>query len=256
MSERIDNIHRFIKKHSIYSLLLGIVSVGLFIDLFSAFLIQEYGYSSIIIVFLFFLFIIGIMFLQIHIETIKRTFPITANRNQLKKKYKGLVVSVSLIREPKQELIDKINAVKGKDINNIRELNKLYILRGIGQTFRAVIHHRGELQVCWLLYTKESKESMEVIEHFIKKFCRKNVKIIPIKIENSNNIRNIHKTINEIYIGAVEEHKLPETEIIIDITGGTTPMSCAIILACVSSERCIEYIEQGPKKQLMEIEHL
>jgi hypothetical protein len=167
--------------------------------------------------------------------------------------YKGLIVSISMINEAKEEIINKINLVT--DPNNLEDLNKLFELRGVGQTFRAIIHHRKELEVCWLLHTEGSVEAKEVVERFIKKFGLKLIDTIPIRIEDPYNLKSIHKAVDEIYVKGLEEVKLNETEVIADITGGTTPMSSAIILACTSSDRDIEYVEQDTN-ELKKVEHI
>jgi len=153
----------------------------------------------------------------------------------------------------KDQVINKINSVN--DINNLEDLNKLFELRGVGQTFRAIIHHRKELEVCWLLHTDGSVEAKEVVERFIKKFCLKLINTFPIRIEDPYNLKSIHKAVDEIYVKGLEEVNLHETEVIADITGGTTPMSSAIILACTSSDRKIEYVEQDTNK-LKKVEHI
>ena len=154
----------------------------------------------------------------------------------------------------KDQVINKINSVK--DINNLEDLNKLFELRGVGQTFRAIIHHRKKLKVCWLLYTEGSVEAKEVVELFIKKFALKLINTIHVRIDDPYNLKSIRKAVDEIYVKDIEDEevKLQETDVIADITGGTTPMSSAIILACTSSDRKIEYVEQDTNA-LIKVEH-
>ena len=40
------------------------------------------------------------------------------------------------------------------------------------------------------------------------------------------------------------EAGLDETDVIADLTGGTVIMSCAMIFACLSPQRDMEYVEQ------------
>ena len=254
MSKIIDTLSSFIKKHPIYSILFSIVFGGMLINILSDILSQEFGsFTAIVILAIGFLVVFIITTIHILNENRKRKQLGTTPFEPLGERYKGLIVSISIINEAKEEITNKINSVK--DLNDVEGLNKLYELRGIGQTFRAIIHHLKELEVCWLLYTEDSVEGKEVVEHFIKKFGSGIVNSIPILIENPNNIKSIFKTINEIYVKGLEEVNLHETEVIADITGGTTPMSSAIILACTSSDRNIEYVEQDTNA-LIKAEHI
>lgn len=259
MSEIVDRIYSIIKRHPVYSFLLSACLLALVINVLSNFLSQKYGaYNAMAIVAI--ALILSILAIPVYslVEYWKKSKKIKYSElipkfEPLEKKYKGLIVSISKIDEDKEELINKINSIES--LNDVEGLNKLYELRGIGQTFRAIIHHLRELEVCWLLYTEGSMESKEVVGHFIKKFGSRTVKSIPIIIENPNDIKSIYKVINEIYVKGLEEVNLHETEVIADITGGTRPISSAIILACTSSDRNIEYVEQDTNA-LIKVEHI
>ena len=254
MSKIIEGFYSLLKRQPIYGILIGTVLGGLLINILAALLSQEFGvYRAMVLLAstLVLFFIIAIV--HFWNEDRKRKRLGTTPFEPLGERYKGLIVSISMINEPKEEITNKINSVK--DLNDVEGLNKLYELRSIGQTFRAIIHHLKELEVCWLLYTEGSVEGKEVVGHFIKKFGSGIVNTIPILIENPNNIKSIHKIINEIYVKGLEEVNLHETEVIADITGGTTPMSSAIILACTSSDRNIEYVEQDTNA-LIKVEHI
>jgi hypothetical protein len=258
MSEIINSFSTYLKNHpganTIVSFLLG----GLLGNVLSNWVYQEFGYlTAIVSTVVLIAFVLLVIFLAIHITPRYKD----RKREQLKNiifeplgdRYKGLIVSISRLNDAKEEIINKIDSIK--DINNLEDLNKLFELRGVGQTFRAIIHHRKELEVCWLLYTEGSVEGKEVVEHFIKKFGLSLINTIPIFIEDPYNIKSIHKSINGIYVKGLEEANLHETDVIADITGGTTPMSSAIILACTSSDRNIEYVEQNTNA-LIKVEHI
>jgi uncharacterized membrane protein YeaQ/YmgE (transglycosylase-associated protein family) len=259
MSKIIERFYSLLKVQS--GFLIGIF-VGLLTGIVADWLSQEYGFfrGMTLVAIAFVVFFIIASVLAIIVATIHSLYK-SWKRKQLKnvsfepldETYKGLIVSISKINEAKEEVINKINSVN--DINNLEDLKKLFELRGVGQTFRAIIHHRKELEVCWLLHTDGSMEAKEVVEWFIKKFCLKLITIIPIRIEDPYNLKSIHKAVNEIYVKGLEEAKLHETDVIADITGGTTPMSSAIILACTSADRDIEYVEQDTN-QLKKVEHI
>lgn len=250
MSAIKDQFNRFLKRYPIYNSLLSMLIGGLLLNLLSDYLPSLLGLSNLMRIISCSAFII-IVVMGLHFyQSIRKVYE-SQIFEPLGEQYKGLIVSVSKISEPKKELKDKIDSVK--DLNDTEKLNELYEIRGIGQTLRAIRHHLGKLEVCWLLYTKESEEANEVLKHFIKKFDRIAPK--PILIEKPFDMKSVHKTINEIYVKGIEEVNLHEKEVIADITGGTTPMSGAIIIAChASSDRAIEYVEQNTNK-LIKIEH-
>lgn len=245
----IDRIKKFYKRHSIYEILFSVLLGGLLINLLANYLPPIFGFINLFIfIFIAALFLVCIGVIHFYLSSRKKFEPDISR--PLEKQYKGLIVSISRTNESKKDLIDKINAVN----KGLEDVNKLYEIRGIGQAFRAIMHHLGTLEVCWLLYTNESKDGKEIVEHFINKFGS-GVVTKPIFLEKPFDIKSTYKIINEIYVKGLEEVNLREKEVIADITGGTTPMSGAIILACnASSDRDIEYIEQN-NIELIEIEH-
>jgi len=258
MSEIINSFSTYLKNHPEANTIISFLFGGLLGNVLSSWVYQEFGYlTAIVSAVVLIALVLLVIFLAIHITPWYKD----RKREQLKNiifeplgdRYKGLIVSISRLNDAKEEIINKIDSIK--DINNLEDLNKLFELRGVGQTFRAIIHHRKELEVCWLLHTEGAVEGKEVVEHFIKKFGLSLINTIPIFIEDPYNIKSIHKTINEIYVKGLEEVNLHETDVIADITGGTTPMSSAIILACTSSDRNIEYVEQNTNA-LIRVEHI
>lgn len=169
----------------------------------------------------------------------------------LLEKHKGLIVSVSRLIEPKKDVLDKINAVH--DISDQDGLKTIYDIRGIGQTFRAIIHHAGELRDCWLLCTGDVNESQELIKYFINKFLDPTIRIHPVKIDDPFKIETTFKEINKIYSEELKTYMLSENEVISDLTGGTSIMSCAMILSCLSPDRDMEYVLQNDERRLIKI---
>ena len=137
---------------------------------------------------------------------------------------KGLIVSISLLTEQKEALIDELNAVKNDDKEGLEALFKI---RGVGQTFKALIHHRKKLKVCWLLFTKAkcSVEGKEVVEQFIDRFCP-GVTPKTIPLDNHNDIKSVSDELKKVYANGLELFNLDETDVIADVTGGTSAISC------------------------------
>jgi len=184
-------------------------------------------------------------------KSIRKGLKTNLTTEDLLEKYKGLVVSISLIREPKQDIFNKINAVK--DVHDRDKMELVYKTIGIGQTFRAIKHHLGELRDCWLLCTGDVEESKELVEHFINKFSKNTVRIHPIEINDPYKVEETFKKINRIYSEEIKSYDLIENEVIADLTGGTAIMSCAMIFSCLSPDRDMEYVLQKEDRKLIKI---
>jgi hypothetical protein len=257
MSGAVDELVNFLKIHPVYSLLVTSVILALLVNVLSDLLGQKYGaFNAIAIVLIALVLSLLTMPLYSWIEGRKRE----KLRNTkipsfepIKEKYKGLIVAISRINENEGDLINLINKVK--DTKGIEGVAELYEIRGVGQTFRAIAHHLGVLEFCWLLFTEQSKEAKDVVVYFIKEFASGTVKQIPVPIDDPFNIKSTYKVVSEIYGKGLGEVNLRETEVIADITGGTAPMSAAIILVCASSDRAIEYVEQDTNA-LIKVEHI
>ena len=168
-------------------------------------------------------------------------------------KYKGLIVSISNILDPKEVILEKINAIK--DVNDQENLENAYNIRGIGQTFRAIVHHLGKLERCWLLCTPQVKDSEYLVNQFIQKLCCNTVHVYEVEITDSYKIESTFKKIKTIYTDNLKEYNLSEKDVIADLTGGTAIMSCAMMLACLSPYRDTEYLLQaGDKRKLIKID--
>lgn len=256
MSGAINELFNFLKIHPVYSLLVTSVILALLVNVLSDFLGQKYGaFNAIAIIVIALVLALLTMPLYSWIEGRKRRHikDRIPSFEPIKKKYKGLIVSISRINETKDDMINLIKTVKdNKGIEGVAELQQI---RGIGQTFRAIVHHLGELRYCWLLFTEQSREAKDVVDYFIKEFTSGTVRAIPVPIDNPYDIKSTYKVVSEIYVKGLGEVNLRETEVIADITGGTAPMSAAIILVCTSSDRSIEYVEQDTNA-LIEVEHI
>ncbi len=123
-------------------------------------------------------------------------------------------------KEPTPEkirvMIDSI-----KDREDEEEMGKLYEIIGIGQTIKAINHHLGKLEWCWLLHTGKSSVSMGLVEDFVKTFGGGTVKVKPVEIEDINKIGEVSKVVDDIYRNGLEERGLVQSDVIVDVTGGT-----------------------------------
>lgn len=172
---------------------------------------------------------------------------------ELKNKYKGLVAFVS--NPPRGKTKDEwLNECKGKINSAIasQNISEVAGIQGIGQTFKAINHHLGELKYCWLLYTDQSDVNIDIIKYFIDSVTEKSLRPDFVKINDANDSKHIKETIDNIY------HNLPEgvkvTDVIADITAGNKPMTAGMVLSCLDQERNIEYIEQSEKRVIIEVD--
>ncbi|MDI6886132.1 MAG: hypothetical protein QMD22_07305 [archaeon] len=154
MNRAFDELFNFLKIHPIYSLIVTSIILALMINVASDLLSQLYGaYNAMMIVTIALVALVFPILIYSWAESRsrERLKAVIQSFDALKKKYKGLIVSISKTNETKEKVIKMIDSVEG--LEDVEGLNKLYALRGIGQTFRAIVHHFGELKVCWLLYT-------------------------------------------------------------------------------------------------------
>lgn len=81
-------------------------------------------------------------------------------------------------------------------------------------------------------------------DQVIKEFGYETVKVESCHLESPNDIESVYKVIDGIYKKELGKYNLEEKEVITDVTGGTTILSSAMILAYISPDRDIEYVEQ------------
>jgi hypothetical protein len=215
MNEKLTRFSLFIKNNwlvngIIFVIIIAFFFQGVLTNVLVAWLMSNFGIrgttlTSLTICF----FLLGFVIIWFQTDEIKREK--IKNRAKLKadptsedlqEKYKAVIFSISRIGEPKQNILNKINAVR--DIYDNDGLNKVYEIRGIGQTFRAIIHHLGELKYCWLLCSEDVEESKELVEHFVKKFSKNTVLVHSIKINDPFKIEETFKEINNIYTDKIK----------------------------------------------------
>jgi len=243
-----ERFETFLKLNPLLTFVCGTLSV-LVIEEFFGLLPQ--GRERLLLIFgLFALILLPLTIRSVWIEGKRKNLP-TYKYGDVDER-KGLIVSISLLKEQKETLIDKLNAVK---IDDKAGLESLFKIRGVGQTFKVLIHHRKKMKVCWLLYTKaeDSVKAKEVVEHFIDRFCP-GVTPEPISLDNHNDIKSVYDELKKIYTTGFELFNLDETDVIADVTGGTAGISCAITSACSSFGVDMEYIEQSEEGNLIKLQ--
>ena len=334
MTNRLDKISMFVKRNFLASLL-GSAAIYIFFDILigvlNNWIPEQFGFRNVIMAWLTVIIIIfvAIFILYYREEKIKKDIIAKPTYEPLQERYKGLIVSISLISEPKEEIKEAIDNIRdeylfnwddvpGNDTEKLlsflkdecdiswsenveinkstddkmilitggknsvkividkeggkgsihlsdgyiynlevkvemgklkiyvidKGLYKIFKIRGIGQTFRAIKHHCGALEKCWMLCSGDVEVSKELVKHFTNKFSKKTVQVEPITLIKLNNIEEIYKKIDHIYREMIKKNGFDETDMIADLTGGTVIISCAMIFACLSPQRDMEYVEQ------------
>lgn len=172
------------------------------------------------------------------------------HKNNLKDKYKGVITFVSI--PPRDDKTEEQWVIECKNkINRYPENKKeILCLSGIGQTFRAILHHDEKLTHIWLIYTKKSKLNLQIIDYFLKNVIKRKLTIIPIEIENENDVVHVKAKIDAIYKNLPKDFEVKD--VIADITSGTKIMTSAMFLSCLPADRNIEYVEQN-NNELIEV---
>ena|GEM_PF-2013962 len=248
------------KKYPVYNELINSFFIsGVFSSLFCSYLTSDINIYLLMKLIGFILLIIFLIFIfgNIHFYLLKRKKVDIPKAPKASKKYRGLVVSISMARKNKETLILEIDSlyerVKKDEAPEKLLHNFFKDTIGIGQTFSAIYYHRENLEVCWLLYTDRSNEAKEVVKYFITKFVP-TVTYIEIIIEDASDFKGIQNTVSRIYPKEFEKYNLEEKDVISDITGGTTPMSGAIIIECnIKENRVMQYTKQDEDPELIEI---
>ncbi|AKB78444.1 hypothetical protein MSHOH_1961 [Methanosarcina horonobensis HB-1 = JCM 15518] len=232
---------------------------AIFINLLSNILSYNIGnfQSVLIIVFLFLcLILLFVAFEKRNEKKLRKLIDSSINSRKLRGEYKGLIAFVSDNKEKgdkeKREYLEKCK----KDIKNYKETGNVETIagiRGIGQTFRALDYHlkTGKLRHCWLIYSDQSGVNLDVVKSFFEIVTENAIKPEPVRINDPNNSKHIKEIIDEIYDDLPSD--LRETDIVADITAGNKPMTAAMVLSCLNSDRGLEYIEQSNKNELIEV---
>jgi len=120
-----------------------------------------------------------------------------------------------------------------------------------------VAFHAPVLEKCFLLTTKETsgehadnlyKKAKKLIEYIVKNRTNRSLVCVEKNIgenkEDSNDIGKVGNKIKQIYDN-LDRENYSLTDVVANITGGTSAMSGGMILATLAEDRKIEYVRQG-----------
>jgi hypothetical protein len=202
------------------------------------------------------LILVSVAFERRNERKLRKLIDSSVESRKLRGEYKGLIAFVSDNKEKgdreKRAYLEKSK----KDILSYKEtsnVENIAGIRGIGQTFRALDYHikTGKLRHCWLIYSDQSGVNVDIIKGFFEIVTGNAIKPDFVKIEYPNESKHIKEIIDRIYKDLPAD--LKETDVISDITAGNKPMTAAMVLSCLNSDRNIEYIEQSEKNELIEV---
>jgi hypothetical protein len=173
--------------------------------------------------------------------------------------YRGLIclVSAPLDKNPKKQppyiesLIEQA-AILSDNATSIELRDS-----PIGAILKALELHRRDLKDCWFLSSKESKPYFEVLSKACARYFPK------VRCHDPVEVSDVYEKIDEVYdaahrlYGRLEGESNGEVkphEVVVDITGGTKIMSIAVALACLDSDRQIQYLEQKERTKFYKID--
>lgn len=164
------------------------------------------------------------------------------------KPHKGLVFSLSAPQNITKDAICKMIENTNKE-----QLESLFNIWSIGQLFKGLYHHHEELLHVWPLTTERSKDFLTCIDDFLRKFIPKarnnwyeqQSVCHLIKEDDFELIEEIKSKLTDIFSkNNLEQYYFKKTDIIVDISGGTKPITIGSIFGAIDSSIDIQYVEQ------------
>ena len=107
----------------------------------------------------------------------------------------------------------------------------------------AIAHHSPRLEHLWLVFTPQTRDEELGLFQDICDRLRVPFQLHEMELGNPDDLLDIQQVINTAYREA-EELGLPESEVTTDITSGSALMSAGGVLACVRSQRRVQYLNQ------------
>ncbi len=144
--------------------------------------------------------------------------------NQQPRKYAGLIVIIGKGR-PNADPMEQ----------SAREAIKYHLPSGGGPG----------LKHCWLIATTGADGSMSYAQKF-KEYCEGNsvtAEILPV--DDPFGVQHTYEVVRRVYETEAPKAGLAEEDVIADVTGGTSPMSIGMALAC-GERRSMEYMYGQP----------
>lgn len=190
------------------------------------------------------------------------------------RKTRGLIIALSLLRKQHQELLtSNIDAIKRNNTNiraifeKVLKLTDSQEIQRIEQSLRteqfsddaieaykiiastelyppllAIEHHSQKLKQVWVLLTAEAKTSTYPIFQDLIKCLYGKIRYKPIPLSDPDDIHDICAMVDKIFYNVRRQLKYTDADITADITSGPATASAGIILACVHSDRQMEYL--------------
>jgi len=109
--------------------------------------------------------------------------------------------------------------------------------------FYAIAYHSQKLEHLWIVVTEQTKGDELSLFREICQRLKSQFQIHELELKNPDDLPSIQQVINTAYKQA-ESLGLPEYEVTTDITSGSSLMSAGGVLACVRSQRRVQYLNQ------------
>jgi len=109
--------------------------------------------------------------------------------------------------------------------------------------FYAIAYHYQKLEHLWIVVTEQTKGDELSLFREICRRLNAEFQIHELELKNSDDLPSIQQVVNAAYKQA-ESLGLPENEVTTDITSGSSLMSAGSVLACVRSQRRVQYLNQ------------
>lgn len=107
--------------------------------------------------------------------------------------------------------------------------------------FYAIAYHYARLEHLWLVVTDQTKGEELALFRQICDRLKAKFQLHELELEKPDSLPGIQQVVNDAYRRA-EELGLPESEVTTDITSGSSLMSVGGVLACVRSQRRVQYL--------------
>lgn len=103
----------------------------------------------------------------------------------------------------------------------------------------AIAYHRehGAPRHCWMVVSPDARPKAEQLGDELR---RQHVQFYPIALEDENQVGLAYQAVRAALLQA--QAILGEQAVMVDITGGTKPMTAGAVLACLARGASMEYI--------------
>lgn len=95
---------------------------------------------------------------------------------------------------------------------------------------------------CWAVHTRDSEQYAEQLRD---EYREQGVTVHPREVHDVSNLQDAYTVVRQCIDEALATRELPsprKDQVIVDVTGGTAPMTAGAILACLEKQVSIQYI--------------